>query len=147
MKILILFSSFMVLSTSTLANKYDWTYIQPPSVNFYSYSQGNQQIQNGLNTMVDALVNYGNKKQNNSTTSYHNTGSFTYGSDGSSSYNTEDRSYVSNGNTYYQMNENNGYDSNGSIYNSVGDYLYITQPDGRKFVCYYSNVDTQCREN
>ena len=147
MKILILLFSFTILSTSTLANKYDWTYIPPPSLNFQSYSQGNQQLQNGLNAMADAVVNYANKKQNNSTTSYNNVGNFTYGSDGSSYYNTEDRSYGSNGYTYYQINENNGYGSNGSVYNSVGDYLYITQPDGRKFVCYQSSVNTQCKEN
>ena len=146
MKILISIFSFMVLSTSALADKYDWTYIQPPSVSPYSYSQGNQQIENGLNGIVDALVNYGNKKQNNSTT-YRNTGNFTYGSDGSSSYNTEDRSYGSNGNTYYQMNENNGYDSNRAVYNRVGDYIYITQPDGKKYVCYQSSVDMQCKDN
>lgn len=133
--------SLSILSANTFANKYDWQWIPVPQPNINPYQQnGNQQIQNGLNTMIDALT--GNKS--NTSTNYTTTGNFTYGSDGSSYYNTEDRSYGSNGNTYYQMNENTGYDSNGANYQRVGDHIYITQPNGQKYVCYDSSVGMSC---
>lgn len=145
-KIIVLLS-FSIISFNSFANKYDWQWIPIPQPNLNQYQQNsqnaNEQIQNGLNGMINALT--GNKSNNS--INYTTTGSFTYGSDGSSYYNSDDRSYGNNGNTYHQMNENTGYDSNGSTYQSVGDYIYITQPDGKKYVCYNSSVGMNCKDN
>lgn len=145
MKKLFVLLSLSILSANTFANQYDWKWIPIPQPDLNHYQQNsqnaNQQIQNGLNGMIDALT--GNKS--NKSTNYTTTGNFTYGSDGSSYYNTGDASYGSNGYSYHQMNENTGYDSNGSNYQRVGDYIYITQPNGQKYVCYDSNVGMSCK--
>lgn len=118
------------------------------SLSFSALANPYEQINSSLNNMIDIFAkknSNNNDHQNNDQVNYTNTGSFTYGSDGSSYYNTEDRSYGNNGNNYYQMNQNSGYDSNGSTYQRVGDYIYINNPDGTRTVCYVTDVGTQCR--
>lgn len=106
-----------------------------------------EQMGNSLNDMIDIMANKQSPKpsQEETTTTYNNIGNFTYGSDGSSYYNSGDNSYGSNGYSYHQTNESNGYDSNGSTYQRIGDYIYINKPDGTRTVCYVSSVGTQCR--
>lgn len=130
------------LSISAFATQYDWKPIPIPQPYSNSYQNGNQQMQDGLNQMADALSSLSKKKEQ---TTYTTNGSFTHGSDGSSYYNSGDRSYGNDGNTYYQMNENSGYDSNGATYQRIGNSIYMNKPDGTRAFCVVSGNMAQCR--